>query len=57
MASLSRRPPKAGKAEMYAEQNRRAARIILADPKRYPGLLQEWARIVLAAAAPERRVA
>jgi hypothetical protein len=56
MASLTRsRLTKTGRAEVYAEQNRQAARIILADPKRYPGLMQEWARLVLT--APERRAA
>jgi hypothetical protein len=37
MASLTRsRPTKTGRTEVNAEKNRQAARIILADPKRYP---------------------
>lgn len=31
----------------FDRQNLEAARIIAADPARYPGLLQEWARAVL----------
>jgi hypothetical protein len=36
-----------GKAEFYRAANLEAARIIAADPHRYPGLMQEWAHLVL----------
>ena len=39
--------PKLHLAETYPRQNREAAKIIAAEPDRYPGLLQEWARRVL----------
>jgi len=35
------------KAELYRASNIEAARIITADPQRYPGLMQEWAAMVL----------
>jgi hypothetical protein len=35
------------KAEMYHAGNLESARIIAADPGRYPGIMQEWARLVL----------
>jgi len=35
------------KGPRFAEANIAAARIILADSERYPGVLQEWARLVL----------
>jgi hypothetical protein len=35
------------RADNYERDNLRAARIILADPRRYPGLMTEWARSVL----------
>lgn len=35
------------KAELYLAGNIEAARIISADPTRYPGVMQEWARLVL----------
>jgi hypothetical protein len=38
---------KQGKAEFFREQNLQAAEIISADPNRYPGVMQEWARLVL----------
>lgn len=31
------------KAKALAEGNNTAARVILADPERYPGIMQEWA--------------
>lgn len=34
-------------AARYAEQNEACARIIAADPVKYPGLMQTWATIVL----------
>jgi hypothetical protein len=36
-------------AERYAAANLESARIIASDPKRYPGLMAEWARRILAA--------
>jgi hypothetical protein len=33
------------KVREYQARNREAARIILADPERYPGGLQQWARM------------
>jgi hypothetical protein len=33
------------KVREYEANNREAARIILADPERYPGGLQQWARM------------
>jgi hypothetical protein len=35
------------KAESYRAGNIQAAKIISADPERYPGLMQEWAHRVL----------
>jgi hypothetical protein len=35
------------KAELYRERNLEAAAIIAADPQGYPGLMQEWACLVL----------
>lgn len=35
------------KAESYREQNLECAKIIAADPAKYPGIMQEWARLVL----------
>ena len=35
------------KAELYRAGNLEAARIIAADPRRYPGAMQEWARLTL----------
>lgn len=32
----------------FDQQNLEAARVVLADPGRYPGLLQEWAKAVFA---------
>jgi hypothetical protein len=32
------------KIKQYEAKNREAAAIILADPERYPGAMQEWAR-------------
>ena len=52
----SRRNRGAGSAEggslveardSYAAANLQAARIIAADPQRYPGAIQEWARLLL----------
>ena len=31
--------------EKYQAANREAAQVILADPERYPGLMQEWAHM------------
>ena len=42
-------------AAKFDEQNLRAARIIAADPVRYPGLMQEWAALVVGKAAPTVR--
>lgn len=39
------------KAEYYATANIECARLIAADPDRYPGLMQEWAAKVLNALA------
>ena len=36
-----------GKAELYRAGNLESARIIAADPHRYPGAMQEWAARVL----------
>jgi hypothetical protein len=33
--------------ERYRAANVAAARIIAADPERYPGFMQEWAQVVL----------
>ncbi len=33
------------RVEEYQAANREAAQIILADPARYPGLMQEWAHL------------
>jgi hypothetical protein len=33
--------------EAYRASNIEAARIIAADPVKYPGIMQEWARLVL----------
>lgn len=33
------------RVEQYEAANREAAQIILADPTRYPGLMQEWAHM------------
>jgi hypothetical protein len=35
------------KLDAYRAGNIEAARIIAADPVRYPGIMQEWARMVL----------
>lgn len=35
------------KLEAYTMANLEAARIVAADPERYPGLMQEWASAVL----------
>jgi hypothetical protein len=37
------------KAELYRDRDGylKAARIIAADPQRYPGVMQEWAAMVL----------
>lgn len=35
------------KAELYRAGNHETARIIAADPHRYPGAMQEWAAMVL----------
>jgi hypothetical protein len=35
------------KIASYEEANRECARIIAADPKRYPEIMQEWAHMVL----------
>jgi len=49
------------KFEFYREQNLECARIIAAEPERYPGALQDWARLVLnppaERTAPIRRAA
>ena len=37
--------------QTYADKNREAARIVLADSERYAGSMQEWARMVLAGEA------
>jgi hypothetical protein len=37
------------KAERYAAANLEAAKIVAASPDRYPGLMQEWAAMVLSA--------
>jgi hypothetical protein len=39
----------------YAADNEQAARIIAADPARYPGVMQEWAALVLERAEPTIR--
>jgi len=44
------------KIESYRAANEECARIIAADPVRYPGVMQEWARLVLQS-LPERRAA
>ena len=36
------------------ERDRLCARIIVSDPVRYPGLMQEWASKVLAKETPKR---
>jgi len=41
-----RKTPKSIKAK-FDEQNLEAARIIAADPVRYPGGMQDWATLVL----------
>ena len=41
-----RKTPKSIKAK-YDEQNLEAARIIAADPVKYPGGMQDWATLVL----------
>ena len=41
-----RKTPKSIKAK-YDEQNLEAARIIAADPLKYPGGMQAWAELVL----------
>jgi hypothetical protein len=54
--SVESRPPsvqwtretKAARAEVYRIANETAARIVLADPGKYPGVMQEWAGLVLA---------
>jgi hypothetical protein len=38
-------------AAKFDEENLRAARIVAADPVRYPGLMQEWADMILSRAA------
>ena len=38
-------------ADRYRETNETCARIIAAEPERYPGLPQEWARLVLSRVA------
>lgn len=38
-----RRAPKKKSAEKYAEDNREAAAIILANPQKFSGLMLEWA--------------
>jgi len=35
------------KVDFYRASNIEAARIITADPERYPGLMQEWAALML----------
>lgn len=42
------------KLAQLAAANVTAARIILADPARYGGIMQEWAQMVLRDAAEER---
>ena len=37
-------------AERFQDGNLEAARIILADTERYPGVMQEWARLILSRA-------
>ena len=36
------------RSAVYAGENLEAARLIAADPERYPGLMTEWARRILA---------
>ena len=45
------RKTKAARAEVYRLANETAARIVLADPGKYPGVMQEWAGLVLAGGA------
>lgn len=44
-------------SEQYAIDNRQAAVIIAAQPARYPGVMQEWARVILAQPAPSAAAA
>ncbi len=40
--------------ETYERQNQEAAQIIAADPERYPGVMQQWARLVLQRSSDQR---
>jgi hypothetical protein len=44
-------PQKQKQADSYRAGTIEAARIIAADPDRYPGVMQEWAAMVLNLAA------
>lgn len=46
------RRTKACRIEQYRSANELSARVIAADPVRYPGLIQEWARAVLTKVEP-----
>lgn len=41
-------------ADRFTEQNHDAAQIIVADPERYPGMMQQWARLVLERSSDQR---
>jgi hypothetical protein len=56
MSTLFVRPSKAAGVEKFAAENQECARIILADPRRYSGVLSEWAVLVLRG-APRTRAA
>jgi hypothetical protein len=43
------------RVEAYEHANREAARIILADPQRYAGLMADWARAVVEGSESEQR--
>jgi len=48
--------PAKNDAAAFERENLAAALVIQADPARYPGLMQEWARLVLDR-QPQRRLA
>lgn len=45
---MKERPNPLRLSEQYAIENRAAAVIIASKPARYPGVMQEWARMILA---------
>lgn len=49
-----RRQSRAELIDRYARANRQCAEIIVANPVRYPGLMQDWARAILSDRKPER---